>query len=214
MPVIESPSRKPMKILALADHESPYLWNEHSGKKLREYDLILSAGDLKASYLSFLVTMARCPLLYVHGNHDGPYTLQPPEGCDCIDGRLVTVNGLRILGLGGSLRYNDGPCQYTEKEMRWRVIRLMLQLHRAGGVDIVLTHAPIAGYGDLPDRCHTGFEVFAPLIEQTKPAYFLHGHVHLNYGGGKLERVREYPFADGSGGTRLVNCYEKYEFEL
>ena len=35
-----------------------------------EYDLILSCGDLSARYLSFLVTMARCPLLYVHGNHD------------------------------------------------------------------------------------------------------------------------------------------------
>ena len=80
---------------------------ENTGK-LSQYDLILSCGDLKAEYLSFLVTMARCPLLYVHGNHDDDYIRREPEGCDCIDDKLVVYKGLRILGLGGSRRYSGG----------------------------------------------------------------------------------------------------------
>ena len=56
-----------MKLLLLGDQESRYLWDCYRPGVLSEYDLILSAGDLKASYLSFLVTMARAPLLYVHG---------------------------------------------------------------------------------------------------------------------------------------------------
>ena len=56
-----------MRILAVSDKESPALWDHYQPGKLKEFDLILSCGDLKAEYLSFLVTMGRCPVLYVHG---------------------------------------------------------------------------------------------------------------------------------------------------
>ncbi len=196
-----------MKILMLADHESKYLYDYYRPGMLKEYDLILSAGDLNSRYLSFLVTMARCPLLYVHGNHDGSYEQFPPEGCDCIDGKLVTVNGLRILGLGGSRCYNRGPYQYTERQMRHRIRRMTFPLYRAGGVDLILTHAPVRGFGDLEDLPHRGFEAFQPLLDKYHPKYFVHGHVHMNYGS-NLPRTRKY------GDTTLINCYEKYVIEI
>ena len=90
-----------MKILTISDEECPALWDYYVPGRLADYQLILSCGDLKSNYLSFLVTMARCPVLYVHGNHDAHYSQNPPEGCDCIDDRIVVYNGLRILGLGG-----------------------------------------------------------------------------------------------------------------
>ena len=52
-----------MKILLLSDVESPYLWDYYQPGRLNEYSLMLSCGDLKASYLSFLVTMGRARLL-------------------------------------------------------------------------------------------------------------------------------------------------------
>ena len=81
-----------MKILALADEESPALWDGYVPGRLSDYGLILSCGDLKPEYLSFLVTMARAPLLYVHGNHDDCYEKKPPEGCLCADGKVVLVS--------------------------------------------------------------------------------------------------------------------------
>lgn len=54
-----------MKILTVSDEECAALWDNYVPGRLKEYDLILSCGDLSARYLSFLVTMARCPLLYV-----------------------------------------------------------------------------------------------------------------------------------------------------
>ena len=48
-----------MKILALSDEECPALWEYYTPGKLDGFDLILSCGDLKADYLSFLVTMAK-----------------------------------------------------------------------------------------------------------------------------------------------------------
>ena len=97
-----------MKILLISDEEDKYLWDYYRPGRFDGIDLILSAGDLKPEYLSFLVTMANRPLLYIHGNHDGRYEAFPPEGCDCIDDRLVVVNGLRILGLGGCPLYSGG----------------------------------------------------------------------------------------------------------
>ena len=104
-----------MKLLLLADKESRYLWDFYKPGCLREYDLMLSCGDLKAEYLTFLATLGRSPLLYVRGNHDDNYESRPPEGCECIEDKLVTVGGLRIVGLGGSPLYSGGRNQYTER---------------------------------------------------------------------------------------------------
>ena len=132
-----------MKILALSDEECPALYDYYIPGRLKDYDLIISCGDLNAKYLSFIVTMARVPVLYVHGNHDAGYERTPPEGCDCIEDQIIVYNGLRILGLGGCRRYHPGPHQYTEKEMRRRIRKLRFQLWRHKGVDLVVTHAPL-----------------------------------------------------------------------
>ena len=93
-----------MKILVVADEECLALWDYYTPGCLSKYELILSSGDLNPKYLEFLVTMARCPLMYIHGNHDHCYEEEPPEGCDDIDDKLIVYKGLRILGLGGCLQ--------------------------------------------------------------------------------------------------------------
>lgn len=196
-----------MKILALSDEECPALWDYYVPGRLSEYDLILSCGDLKSQYLSFVVTMAKAPVLYVHGNHDEHYQKMPPEGCDCIDDHLVVYNGLRILGLGGCRKYHPGPHQYTEAQMRRRIMRLRLALWRAGGVDIVVTHAPPRGIGDQEDPAHLGFQALLDLVDKYHPQYLLHGHVHLRYNAG-LSREQEYQ------GTKVINVSERYVLEI
>ncbi len=196
-----------MKILIVSDEESPAYCEHYTPGRLADFDLILSCGDLNAQYLRFLVTMARCPLLYVHGNHDGHYALDPPEGCLCIEDQIVVYHGLRILGLGGCRRYREGAHQYTDGEMRRRIRRLRWQLHRYGGVDIVVTHAPPEGIGDTDDPAHRGFAAFRELLDQYHPRYLFHGHVHLRCVTDKT-REREYH------GTTVINASERYILEL
>ncbi len=196
-----------MKILVVSDEESPYFWENYIPGRLAEFDLIISCGDLKADYLSFLVTCARCPVLYVHGNHDTGYSRRPPEGCDCIDDKLVEFNGLKILGLGGCRKYHPGAYQYTEREMRRRIRRLRFPLWRHKGVDILVTHAPAEGVGDAEDPAHRGFQAFCEFLDKYRPKYMLHGHVHLRYGQDKT-RVRSY------GDTTVINASERYVLEL
>ena len=82
-----------MKILLVADIESKYYWDFFEKSKLEGIDLIISCGDLAPQYLSFLATYAKCPVLYVHGNHDACYEDTPPDGCICIDGDVFNVSG-------------------------------------------------------------------------------------------------------------------------
>ena len=196
-----------MKILLVADKESPYYWDYYQPGRLSDIDLILACGDLKSSYLSFLVTMGRARVLYVHGNHDQSYERNPPEGCDCIEDQLVTVNGLRILGLGGSTAYSGGPHQYTERQMARRIRKLRFKLWRAGGVDIVVTHSPAKGYGDGEDYAHRGFACLLDLVDRYHPQYLVHGHVHMNYG---VQKSRVLQRED----TTIINAYERYILEI
>lgn len=196
-----------MKIMVIADEESKYLWNHFDKSKLEGADLIISCGDLDPRYLSFLVTLAAVPVLYVYGNHDAKYEQIPPEGCICIEDEIYEYEGIRILGLGGSMRYTGGAHQYTEKDMQKRVRKLRWQLWRKKGFDILVTHAPAYQLNDGRDLPHQGFKVFRELMEKYKPRFFLHGHVHMNYGRNqrRYDRYQE---------THVINGFERYVFEF
>lgn len=194
-----------MKILVIADSESKSLWDFWDKSKLEGVELILSCGDLDSEYLSFLTTMSGIDVLYVHGNHDTSYCEKPPEGCICIDDDIINYKGIRIMGLGGSMKYNSGKFQYTEKEMNRRISRLKFKIFLNNGFDILLTHAPMSGVNDMEDVPHKGFKCFAELADKYKPEFFVHGHVHQSYG--KFKRCQQY------GDTIVINAFEKYIFE-
>lgn len=191
-----------MRILAIADEESQYLWDFYEPGKLKDIDLIISCGDLNPDYLMFLVTLSNVPVLYVHGNHDEKYEQKPPEGCICIEDDIFVYKGVRILGLGGSMRYRPGNHQYTDAQMNRRVRKLWWKLWRNKGFDILVTHAPAYQLNDGMDLPHQGFTAFRYLMEKYKPKYFLHGHVHLNYSR-KQKRFDQY------GDTQVVNAFER-----
>ncbi len=196
-----------MKILFIADEESKLYWDFFKKEYFEGIDLIVSCGDLKASYLSFLATMLSIPVLYVRGNHDDRYDTNPPEGCICIEDKVYVYKGVRIMGLGGSNRYKPGINQYSEYQMCKRVKKMRFKIWRHKGFDILVTHSPARGLNDDEDQCHKGFEIFNTLIGKYKPKYFVHGHVHLAYG-------RKFKREDQVGDTKVINAYEKYTIEL
>ena len=219
-----------MKILMISDYEEKSLWdywNESTAQRLSDVGLVLSAGDLHHSYLEFLVTMLNVPLVYVRGNHDSCYDDEPPEGCEDADGKLVEVEcgygqnkkKIRILGLGGSMRYNDNAGDmYTEREMAARIKRAekdvakrrMLDIlaghyspDKGSAFDILLTHAPCRGYGDMDDLPHRGFECFNDLLYKYSPRLHCYGHVHQQYGEARRHLIHP-------SGTLLINCNGQY----
>lgn len=196
-----------MKILLLADVEAKYYWDYYEKGRFDGLDLIISAGDLEPAYLEFIATYARCPVLYVHGNHDTKYDETPPLGCICIDDTVYEYEGIRIAGAGGSMKYNYGSYQYSEQEMKGRMRRLGMKLFPNKKLNILVTHAPAFGINDGDDLPHMGFKCFTDFIEKHEPDIFVHGHVHMTYG-------RQYRREDVHGSTRVINAFEKYIIEI
>ena len=197
-----------MKILVIADEESRSLWDYYSPEKLKGVEMIISCGDLNPNYLQFLVTLSGRTLVYVRGNHDERYDKNPPEGCICIENMIYNHRGMRIAGLGGSMKYRYGPDMYSAKEMAARVRRLSRKARFTGGIDILVTHAPPLGYGDMEDLPHRGFDCFNRFLMKFRPLYLLHGHVHKSYDY-KFERIRNHP-----SGAIIINAYESYILEI
>lgn len=196
-----------MKVLAISDVEEAWLTTYYDRDRMADVELIISCGDLPATYLEHIVTLANVPLLYVPGNHDRDYDNHPPQGCIPIDNRTIECQGLRIMGFGGSVRYNDRIVGYSEQEMYWKVFKQSLLARLSGEIDLLVTHAPIRGYGDLDDLPHQGFEAFNTCLEIVHPTIMVHGHVHMNYG--RIERERNHP-----SGTRIINACGAQIFEI
>jgi Icc-related predicted phosphoesterase len=93
------------------------------------------------------------------------------------DGQVVEAAGLRIAGLGGSIRYNEGPNQWTERQQARRAARLVRAAHRHP-VDVLLTHSPPRAVGDREDPPHRGFECLHMVVDQLRPKVMVHGHIH------------------------------------
>lgn len=195
-----------MRILVIADEESSYLWDHFDKSKLEGIDLIISCGDLHPHYLSFLTTFTSAPVIYVHGNHDTKYERVPPDGCTCIEDTIFVYEGIRILGLGGSMRYRPGDHQYTELDMQKRIKKLRWKLFFHRGFDILVTHAPAYQLNDGRDLPHQGFKAFLDLMDKYHPRYFLHGHVHMSYG-------KTHKRYDKYHETHVINAYERFVFD-
>lgn len=200
-----------MKILALSDEVVEALYRPEIVDRFGEVDLILGCGDLPFFYLEFIVTILGKPLYYVHGNHDKPSQylsdgriIDRAEGCEAIESRVVRAGDLLVAGLGGSIRYNTGPHQFTQGEMSRRLLGLAPQLLsnrvRYGRyMDIMISHAPPRGIHESGDYAHTGFDAFLACMDQFRPRFFLHGHSHV-YRNDAITMTR---YKD----TQVINVY-------
>lgn len=184
-----------MKILALSDEVVESLYRPEVKDRFGDVDVILACGDLPFYYLEFMLTMLGKPLYYVHGNHDKPRQylsdgriIDRAEGCEPIEDRAAQVSAakgqLLVAGLGGSIRYNPGPHQYTQAEMAARALRLTPALlanrvRHGRYLDVLITHAPPRHIHETGDRAHVGFEAFCRLMDQFHPRFLLHGHAHV-----------------------------------
>ncbi len=213
-----------MKILCIADYVDPLVYSAQIKERFNDVDFILSAGDLPLNYYGFIVSSLNRPLYFVFGNHNlkryhwfykgeraecGHRNEETPHcfGSSFIDDKICYLkkHDLIIMGLGGSKNYNNGLHQFSERGMKWRMLKLWPilmynKLRHGRYVDILLTHAPPRNLGDKDDIPHQGFEVFKEFMTKYQPKYLLHGHVHLY---DNLEE-RENFFEK----TRIINIYK------
>ena len=196
-----------MRVLTVSDVVVPSLYPLTDRDAFGTIDLVMACGDIPPEYLGYLAHAFNVPLFFVKGNHDIRFDKHPPGGCFDLNGRIVTFQGLRLLGLEGSMWYNGGPYQYTEKQMKAHIRRLRPAIWWRRGVDVVMTHAPPKGIHDGEDLCHRGFNCFRWLIQKYQPRLFLHGHIHALF---KSDAERTTII----GSTQVTNTYGYHVLEI
>lgn len=219
-----------MKILCISDDKDRLIYSSHVKDHFKDIDLVISAGDLSLSYYEFILSSLNKPLYFVFGNHNleeydrfmnagketrnlnTPIGVERIYGGECLDGKVIRdkKTGLIIAGLGGSYKYNKGKSQYTERQMRKRIVKLIPKLlfnkiKYGRYLDILVTHAPPLGYNDDKDKCHKGFSSFLTFMDIFKPRYLLHGHIHLIDTNARRKVVYRR--------TKIINVYKAYVLE-
>ena len=198
---------KGMKILCVSDRIDPLVYSDSIKNRFGDVDVILGAGDLPLDYLDFIVSNLNKPLFFVFGNHHTDK--MAGNGFNCIGSmhigsKVRKEDGLIVAGLGGCMRYKRGPNQFTDFQMFLEIIKLIPRLlcnriFHSRFLDILLTHAPPKGIHDEPDLCHRGFRAFLWFMRIFKPAYLVHGHIHL-YDMSAIRCTRWR-------GTEVINAY-------
>lgn len=183
-----------LRVLAVSDEVDQRIYSSTIRDRMGDIDMIISCGDLPASYLEFLTDALHREVYYVLGNHAEEITRvgergipRHPEGCTDVGFKVVRdpLTGIIIAGLPGSPRYSDrDPVQFTEFQMKWHMLRMAPKLlwnriRHGRAVDVLVTHAPPRDVGDREDEAHRGFQSMHTFIRWWKPRWHLHGHIHL-----------------------------------
>jgi len=216
-----------LKILCISDQVDTQVYSPRIKERFKDVDFILSAGDLPLDYLDFIISNLNKPLFFVFGNHhteelnnykkrwDTPLYQGIKEylGCGAIYlGTKVKKDGdFIVAGFGGSMRYNNGPNQYTNFEMYMEIFKIIPRLLwnrlvHGRFLDVLLTHAPPKGIHDKNDKCHNGFKSFLWFMKVFKPKYLVHGHIHLY----DLNDIRSTKWNN----TTVVNAFSHYIIDL
>ncbi len=218
-----------MKILCVSDQIDPLVYSSNVKERFKDIDLVISAGDLPMEYMDFIVSSLNKPVYFVFGNHNlnefGYYhrnlldtvpagksiekdvCASPGCGATYIGFRGIRDGSLLIAGVSGSLKYNNGLNQYTDTQMKRKLLALipfMLynKIRYGRFLDLLVTHASPAGIHDKSDPCHQGFKCFLWFIETFKPRYLVHGHIHLY----DLQDIRVSKYLE----TTVINAYSHF----
>ena len=212
-----------MKILCISDQVDPIIYSNSIKERFSDIDLVLCAGDLPMEYVDFIVSNLNKPAYFIFGNHnlqeykyyhekdkihsEKQFSLNHAHGAEYIGFKVIKTQKLLIAGVSGSIRYNKGKNQYTDKEMKFKLIKmipaLLFNKIRYGRyLDIFLTHASPKDIHDKDDPCHRGFNCFRWFLKRFKPKYMIHGHIHLY----DIQDIRCSRFEQ----TTIINAYSHF----
>ncbi len=218
-----------MKILCVSDYIDPLVYSNTIKERFSDIDIILAAGDLPLEYVDFIVSSLNKPAYFVFGNHnlkeysyyhpvkdqlykmpDQKWDMQNEHGAEYLGFKTARCKDLLLAGASGSMRYNNGECQFTDFQMKMKLLKLiprliMNKIRYGRYLDIFLTHAPPQGIHDKNDHCHKGFPCYLWFIKKFKPKYLIHGHIHLY----SLQDVRLSVYEQ----TQVINAYSHYILE-
>lgn len=180
-----------MKWLLLSDLQGVLYedWISFLNMDDSQFDTIVTLGDIDILYLkSIAEKFSHKRIIGVLGNHDYKGDL---EYCNIqnLHGSFININGQRIIGLEGCVRYKnekDAPL-YTQEEMN-------AICNKLPSSDIVISHNSPFGIHDKKDLAHQGYIGLRNYVEEHQPLILFHGHQHVH-------QITHYQ------GTQIVGIY-------
>lgn len=199
-----------MKVLTLSDVKEDIVYSPQIAKRFDEVDFVVSCGDLPYYYLEYVISSLNRPMFFIRGNHSSVLefssqgTQNQPFGAEDLHRKVVIYKDIILAGIEGSLRYRQGPFQYSQAEMWMHVLALAPKLvfNRAvygRYLDIFITHAPPWGIHDQADLPHQGIKAFRWFLKTFKPRYHFHGHIHVY----RRDMVTSSQFCE----TQVINSF-------
>ena len=134
---------------------------------LKDYDCCILLGD--HSPIKNIIPNEK--LYGVLGNHDS-WSLYQDNGINDINGKVTSINGIKIAGLCGSYKYknSDEYAMYTHEES----IELANKMESA---DILVSHDKPFTKSDYGES-HDGLKGVTEYIYKNHIPLHVHGHLH------------------------------------
>lgn len=191
-------------IVSVFNKPTYFVFGNHNLKEFKYYDKT-QMNEMRFTHMSHDATS------HAHGGQYLGFKTDINHNLSFIDPETGKETPLLIAGIPGSIRYNNGLNQYTDRQMKARLLRLVPRLlynkFKYGRyLDILLTHATPRHVHDKEDPCHKGFDSLNWFVEKYKPTYMVHGHIHLY--DMREERIGKY------WNTMIVNAYAHTTIEL
>ncbi len=149
-------------------------------------DLVIGAGDYCNMRQGLdeamqMLSGIAAPLVLIPGNAESVAELTDaaPEGVHVLHGTGMTVDGLRLFGLGYGVPvtpFGDWSCDLSEAEAGE-------MLDRCDGTDVLVVHSPPKGFGDTTSQgVSVGSVAVRDAVERLQPELVFCGHIHDSWG--------------------------------
>lgn len=180
-----------INILIITDTHNCLSYDEESIEKIKsaKYDICIILGDISNNDICEILKIIPYEKIYgLLGNHDSSDRFDESKIRN-LNGKVVTINNVRIAGIQGSYRYKDGDYgMYTHEES----IQIADQMPEA---DILVSHdRPYIT--DNNDIVHDGLKGITYYCYKNHIKLEIHGHLH--------EESEEFL----KNGTRVLGKYK------
>ena len=167
---------KKIKMVVVADTHGCLKEEEFAEfmKAHEDYDVCLLLGDHSVGDVDNILKYVDSEKIYaLLGNHDHDYIGK--FNLKNLNGQVVEVNGVKLLGIQGSYRYKpeDFP-SFSQKES-------VEFLGNKEKVDILISHDAPYGFSEKNDVAHQGLFGITYYLLKNKVPYCIHGHLHTPY---------------------------------
>lgn len=169
---------KSLRMLCIADTHGDMLMMTSDSiiDKFRDVDVVICVGDIRKDELKVISRLSKNKILAIKGNHDSVNQFDElPEIID-IHNNMVDINGVNIIGIEGSIKYNDCVVGFSQKES------LHLAKSMQKGADILISHSHMYCKDDAelgPYNSHVGLKGTRYYFRHNR-CVNIHGHDHIS----------------------------------